>query len=70
MISVKNIVFSKITKRYINRKFYLNGKKINQNDCVFMFNNITKNFHEALIFFHVLKYGGPLQHNANIQTCL
>jgi len=46
MLLVKNIVLAKMNKRYVDREIYLR-KNIIQNNCMFVFNNNAKKFHET-----------------------
>jgi len=46
ILLVKNIVLAKMNKRYVDREIYLR-KNIILNNCMFVFNNNAKKFHET-----------------------
>lgn len=46
IILIKNLMFFKINKRYVNKN------KI-QNNCIFKFNNNIKQFYFFLFFFYI-----------------
>ena len=70
IIQVKNLVFVKINKRYINKKNCFNVSFLfKKNDCIFKFNNnIKKNFsylNYIYIYIHINKLVNSKNHPSN-----
>ena len=52
MISVKNFAFTKMNKRYFNKKIFLDGKKLKMT----VFSSLIISFTEGLIFFFMFNF--------------